>query len=126
MNSLDALARVIDETVTPNAEAVDRTGSFPRAGIDALAGAGLLGMTIGTDAGGGGADLRTAANAIEQLARACGSTAMVVMMHYSAVALLDAHAPKDVREAIAAGSNLSTLAFSEVGSRSHFWAPVGT
>lgn len=37
-------------------------------------------MTIGTDAGGGGTDLRTAANAIEQLARVCGSTAMVVMM----------------------------------------------
>ena len=28
--------------------------------------------------------------------------------------------------AIAAGRHLSTLAFSESGSRSHFWAPLGT
>ena len=34
--------------------------------------------------------------------------------------------PTDVREAIAAGRCLATLAFSEVGSRSHFWAPLGT
>jgi len=31
-----------------------------------------------------------------------------------------------VRRAIAAGAHLSTLAFSETGSRSHFWAPLGS
>jgi alkylation response protein AidB-like acyl-CoA dehydrogenase len=31
-----------------------------------------------------------------------------------------------VRKAIAAGRHLTTLAFSEVGSRSHFWAPLST
>lgn len=47
-------------------------------------------------------------------------------MHYAATAVIEAHGPRDVREAIAAGRHLSTLAFSEAGSRSHFWAPVGT
>ena len=47
-------------------------------------------------------------------------------MHYSAVAVIEAHGPDDVRRAIAAGEHLSTLAFSETGSRSHFWAPLGT
>ena len=51
---------------------------------------------------------------------------MVVLMHYAAVAVLEAHGPRDVREAIAAGRHLTTLAFSEAGSRSHFWAPLGT
>ena len=48
------------------------------------------------------------------------------MMHYSATAVIEAHGPQDVREAIAAGHHLTTLAFSEAGSRSHFWAPLGT
>ena len=126
MSYVDALARVVDDVVAPSAADVDRAGEFPRAGIEALAKAGILGMTIGTDAGGGGAGLRDAADVVERLARACGSTAMVMMMHFSAVALLDAHGSKDVREGVAGGANLSTLAFSEVGSRSHFWAPLST
>lgn len=51
---------------------------------------------------------------------------MVVLMHFSAVSVLEAHGPREVREAVAAGEHLSTLAFSEAGSRSHFWAPAGT
>lgn len=51
---------------------------------------------------------------------------MVLTMHYCGVAVLEGHGPKDVRTAAASGAHLSTLAFSESGSRSHFWAPVGT
>jgi alkylation response protein AidB-like acyl-CoA dehydrogenase len=36
------------------------------------------------------------------------------------------HAGEEVRRSAAAGDHLSTLAFSELGSRSHFWAPLGT
>jgi len=36
------------------------------------------------------------------------------------------HGPEAVRRAIARGEHLTTLAFSEEGSRSHFWAPIGT
>lgn len=123
---LDALGRVIDDVVTPAAADVDGNGTYPRAALDALAKAGFLGLISSPDVGGGGGDMAAAALIIEKLAAACGSTAMVVLMHYAAVPLLDAHGPTDVREAIAAGRHLSTLAFSEVGSRSHFWAPIGT
>ncbi|MFN2479566.1 MAG: hypothetical protein ABR615_10415 [Pseudonocardiaceae bacterium] len=41
-------------------------------------------------------------------------------------AVIEAHGPQDVRRLIARGDHLSSLAFSEVGSRSHFWAPIGT
>ena len=51
---------------------------------------------------------------------------MVLTMHYCGAAVLEAHGPKEVRAAAASGAHLSTLAFSESGSRSHFWAPVGT
>ncbi len=76
--------------------------------------------------GGGGAGLREAAVVTRELGSVCGSTAMVVAMHYSAVAGLVAAGDKDTLVAIAAGTHLSTLAFSEVGSRSHFWAPMST
>jgi alkylation response protein AidB-like acyl-CoA dehydrogenase len=47
-------------------------------------------------------------------------------MHYCAAAVVEAHGPREVREAIARGEHVTTLAFSEKGSRSHFWAPVST
>jgi len=108
-----------------HAAAVDG-GAFPTASLGAMREAGLLGLVSATAVGGKGLGLPAAAFVVERLARECGSTAMVVCMHYGATAVLEQHGPTDVRTAIAAGRHLSTLAFSEVGSRSHFWAPVGT
>jgi alkylation response protein AidB-like acyl-CoA dehydrogenase len=51
---------------------------------------------------------------------------MIVTMHYAAVAALTAAGDKGTLTAIAAGRHLSTLAFSETGSRSHFWAPLSS
>ena len=51
---------------------------------------------------------------------------MVVCMHYSAAAVIEQHGPETTRREIAAGRHLSTLAFSEKGSRSQFWAPLST
>ena len=123
---LDALNRVIDEVVAPGAAAVDADGAFPRAQLDALGAAGILALTVPAEYGGGGAGLREAAMVVRALGSACGSTAMVVAMHYSAVAGLVAAGDKDTLVAIAGGNHLSTLAFSEAGSRSHFWAPMST
>jgi len=124
--SLAALDRVIAEVVAPAAAEVDRTGTFPRASIDALAAAGLLGAASSPHVGGGGATLADQAAIIERLAGACSSTAMVMLMHYAGTSVLEAHGPLDVREAIARGEHLTTLAFSERGSRSHFWAPTSS
>jgi alkylation response protein AidB-like acyl-CoA dehydrogenase len=67
-----------------------------------------------------------AAMIVRRVAEKCGSTAMVLCMHYCGVAVLEAHAPNDLRRAAAAGTHLSTLAFSEAASLSHFWAPQST
>ncbi|MFF9126475.1 acyl-CoA dehydrogenase family protein [Streptomyces sp. NPDC014889] len=122
----DEFEAVVREIVGPLADDVDRAGRFPNEGIRALGEAGMLGLLLSRDSGGAGAGLREGAQVIERLAGACGSTAMVLLMHYSAMSVLDRYAPDDVRRDIAAGRHLSTLAFSERGSRSHFWAPVGT
>src|SRR5262249_3460981 len=62
----------------------------------------------------------------ERLARACGSTAMVVCMHYCATVVVEHHGPLEIRRAIAGGDHLTTLALSEAGSRSQFWVAMGT
>jgi isovaleryl-CoA dehydrogenase len=123
---LAALNPVIETTIAPNAPEVDRTGTFPRVNVEALAKAGLLGLASSVDVGGRGQGLRAAAEVIERLAGTCGSTAMVLLMHYSATAVLEANASEAIRRAVAADEHLSTLAFSEVGSRSHFWVPLST
>ncbi|MFD4953870.1 MULTISPECIES: acyl-CoA dehydrogenase family protein [unclassified Streptomyces] len=122
----DEFEAVVREIVGPLADDVDRAGRFPSEGVRALGEAGLPALLLSRESGGAGAGLREGAQVIERLAGACGSTAMVLLMHYSALSVLDRYAPDDVRRDIAAGRHLSTLAFSERGSRSHFWAPVGT
>lgn len=108
-----------------NAAETDR-GNFPSAALEALGKSGLLGLVSATSVGGKGLGLAAATHVVERLARECASTAMVVCMHYAATAVIEAHGPEDVRKAIAAGKHLSTLAFSEPGSRSQFWASQNT
>jgi isovaleryl-CoA dehydrogenase len=123
---LDRLDTVIADVVAPAAEEVDRDGVFPRAAITALGEAGLLGLASAPEMGGAGLAFPGVVPVIERLASACGSTAMVVLMHYAATSVIEAQGLTDVRQRIAAGRCLATLAFSEVGSRSHFWAPLST
>jgi isovaleryl-CoA dehydrogenase len=123
---LDDLTPVISDVIEPAARDVDANGTFPRAAIQALGNAGLLGLISDKDVGGRGQGPQAATAVVEQVARHCGSTAMVVCMHYAATAVLEAHGPREVRSQIAAGHHLTTLAFSETGSRSHFWVPVST
>lgn len=120
------LSALIERTVGPQAAEVDRSGTYPRDAVQALGDAGLLGLVSAPQVGGAGESLAAAAYVVEQLAGRCGSTAMVVLTHYAAVAVIEAHGPPDVRRMIARGDHVSTLAFSEAGSRSHFWAPGGT
>jgi alkylation response protein AidB-like acyl-CoA dehydrogenase len=122
----EAVDEVVADVVGPAAAHTDAEGVFPRAAVSALGARGLLGLLSSTDVGGMGLGLGEAAHVVRRLAAACGSTAMVVAMHYSAVAVIEAHGTEEVRRSIAAGGHLSTLAFSETGSRSQFWAPLGT
>nr|AAY89285.1 hypothetical protein [uncultured bacterium BAC10-10] len=124
--SSDVLEQVCIHTVAPEAAIVDKDGLFPDRSLKALAGAGLLGALSAPDVGGLGLGVRGAAAIVSRLAQDCGSTAMVVCMHFCGAAVLEAYGPAPIRRAAASGAHLSTLAFSEAGSRSHFWAPVGT
>ena len=123
---LAALAPVLADVVAPAAAEIDRRGAYPRAALDALGAAGLLGLVSAPDVGGLGLGPRAATAVVQAVAEHCGSTAMVLMMHYCGAAVVEAHGPIDVRRRIAAGRYVTTLAFSETGSRSMFWAPMST
>jgi alkylation response protein AidB-like acyl-CoA dehydrogenase len=119
-------AAVADATIRPRAAQVDADAAFPDQSIAALGESGLLGLTVPAAYGGLGHGMRTLAATIDTVAQRCSSTAMVYLMHLCGVACYTNtpdRTEKLLREA-AAGRHLSTLAFSEQGSRSHFWAPV--
>jgi alkylation response protein AidB-like acyl-CoA dehydrogenase len=120
------------EAIAARAGRVDREARFPHESIDELAGAGLLGLAVPERFGGAGARPVEVAEAIEVVAGACASTGMVFVMHVVAMQTLaagvvdgEADGPKQAALAAAArGEHLSTLAYSERGSRGHFWAQV--
>src|SRR5436190_2509421 len=127
--ALTAPPSVPVDVIASHAPAVDAEGRFPSESVEALRESGLLGFGIGSEHGGpGGGPLEVAA-VIEAVAAACGSTGMVLTMHVVAAQTLAAGADGDgvkaqtLREMVA-GRHLTTLAYSERGSRSHFWAQV--
>lgn len=123
---LEEVERIAVSAVAEHAAEVDQAGAFPQHAVDALGAAGLLGLISSQQVGGMGQGPRAAAQVVERLARECGSTAMVICMHYVGAAVIETYASEAIRKQVAAGEHLLTLAFSEAGSRSHFWAPVGT
>jgi alkylation response protein AidB-like acyl-CoA dehydrogenase len=125
---------MIDERLAPvldvareHAPEVDADGTFPKAAMDALRASGLMGLTLPSEVGGLGAGPVEFVETVSALASACGSSSLVYLMHVSAATVVAAAPPPGLPEApakLATGDLLGTLAFSERGSRSHFWAPV--
>jgi alkylation response protein AidB-like acyl-CoA dehydrogenase len=126
-----AAAPPIDE-IAADAAAVDGDGRLPEPALAALRRDGLLALAVPQAYGGpGGGPVEFAAVA-EQVAGACASTGMVYVMHVVAAQTLvagtadsEAEGPRhEALRAIARGEHLTTLAYSERGSRGHFWAQV--
>ena len=121
---------VASSVLAPSAGANDTAGRFSTEAIQALGESGLLGLLLPADLGGAGLGPRTFAAVTATLAEADASVAMVYVMHILATASISAARPnaaeamRPILQDIAAGHHLSTLAFSEAGSRSHFWAPI--
>jgi len=131
MNHETALSRARDiaaEVLVPAARQNDKEGRFSSEAVDALGEGGLLALTLPAAFGGLGLGPRTFSAVTALLAEADASVAMVYLMHVAAAATITAARPgtavAQTLQEIAAGRHLSTLAFSEAGSRSHFWSPI--
>jgi alkylation response protein AidB-like acyl-CoA dehydrogenase len=107
---------------------VDVNARFPEESIHALAREGFFGLCVSKEFGGSGQGPRVFGAVAEELSQGCCATAMIYVMHVAAAQAIASSATLARREEllrhIAAGEHLTTLAFSEKGSRSHFWAPV--
>ena len=127
-SATSAASRIAQDVLAPAAADNDKQARFSTDAVEALGRAGLLGLLLPADVGGAALGPRAVADVITVLAEVDASVAMVFLMHTVASASVAA-APRtaaleDVLKAMAGGTHLSTLAFSEAGSRSHFWAPV--
>ncbi len=116
--------------LAPHAGQNDKAARFSTEAIESLGASGLLGLMLTAEAGGAGLGPRSFAKVVATLAEADASVAMVYLMHILGTASIAAARPsaeqavKPILHEIAAGRHLTTLAFSEAGSRSHFWAPM--
>jgi alkylation response protein AidB-like acyl-CoA dehydrogenase len=119
---------IADRILVPAARQNDKEARFSLEAIAALGPAGLLGIMLPTEVDGTALGTRTFAAVIATLAQADASVAMVYLMHVCASATIAAARPDatvaPILREISAGKHLTTLAFSEAGSRSHFWAPI--
>jgi alkylation response protein AidB-like acyl-CoA dehydrogenase len=119
---------IAHRVLAPAAAQNDKAGRFSTEAIEALGKVGLLGLMLPAEHGGSGLGPRTFAAVVATIAKADASVAMVYVMHVLAAATIAAARPgaavAPILRDIGAGRHLSTLAFSEAGSRSHFWAPV--
>ena len=121
---------IASRVLAPSASQNDKAGRFSSEAVRAIGEAGLLGLLLPSNVGGVGLGPRTFAAVTAALAEADASVAMVYLMHILGTATMSAARPSaapalaPILQEIGAGRHLSTLAFSEAGSRSHFWAPV--
>jgi len=78
-----SVREIADGVVMALAEEVDREHRFPEESVEAAAEAGLLGILIPEEYGGAGLDALAFTLCIEELARACASTSVIVDVHTS-------------------------------------------
>ena len=88
---LAALKAITTGVAAANAADVDAKARFPRETIEALKKAKLLSAPIPRELGGAGYGMRELAALCSTLAQACGSSAMVLAMHYIQVACIVRH-----------------------------------
>lgn len=109
--------------LAPHAAELDRTGTFPHAGVRHLADAGLMGVNVPAELGGSEAGVVAYSLAMQEVARACASTAVTmavtnmvaeVITAFGTPAQRGAHVPKLCAGEYTAGS----FALSEPGAGS--------
>jgi alkylation response protein AidB-like acyl-CoA dehydrogenase len=121
-----------EKEVAPRARHVDETGEFNWEAVRKGAGLGLLGLNVPEELGGAGVDAVSAAIAIEELGRACGSTALALAAHNglccASIALFGSDALKRAwLPKLASGQGkLGTLALTEPGAGSDLQGGVRT
>jgi butyryl-CoA dehydrogenase len=72
-----------EKEVKPLAQEVDETEEFPRATVEKMQKLGFMGIAVPKEYGGQGCDALTYVMCVEELAKVCGTTAVIVSAHSS-------------------------------------------
>jgi alkylation response protein AidB-like acyl-CoA dehydrogenase len=75
-----ALRRFADDEIAPNAAEADAAGEYPWASFDAYRDSGFIRLPYPEEYGGDGGDLVAYAMLVEEVARACGSSSLFVLI----------------------------------------------
>lgn len=94
---VSAAWRIADDLLAPAAEATDRAALVPRDHFEALADAGLMGLSAPTGLGGTGSSPATVRAVFEALAGGCGATFFTWVQHHAPVRALVASANEGAR-----------------------------
>src|SRR3954447_4422935 len=126
----ERLIEICEETIRPLAAENDRTLTFPRKSLEALAEDGFLGLMLPKEWGGLGQNHVTYAMVTETLARyGDASCAMCYVMHIGAVEALKLRATPHLVEKYLRGVReglIGTLSYSDPETGSHFWYPIAS
>jgi alkylation response protein AidB-like acyl-CoA dehydrogenase len=117
-----ALRRFAENEIAPHAAEADEREAYPKAGMDALRDSGFVRALYPPEYGGDAGDLLTAALVIEEVARACGSTALTALVSRTGVNALVAHGSEELKRRVlppvVAGEQQASYCLSEPGSGS--------
>lgn len=91
---IEATRRIAKEVAAVHACEVDREARFPHETVAALQEAGVLSAAVPRALGGAGCSMMELGELCYTLSQACGSSGMVLAMHYSQLACLARHGPQ--------------------------------
>jgi alkylation response protein AidB-like acyl-CoA dehydrogenase len=117
-----ALRRFAEKEIAPHAAEVDEREAYPEASMGAFRESGFVGALYPSEYGGDAGDLLTAALVVEELARACGSTALTALVSRTGVSALLAHGSEQLKRRlvppVATGEWQASYCLSEPNSGS--------
>jgi len=110
-----------ENEVKPLAQDVDETETFPLETIKKMARYGFLGIPVPKEYGGQGCDILTYALCVEELAKVCGTTAVIVSAHTSlCIDPIMTYGTREQKEkylpALASGEKLGAFGLTEPGA----------
>jgi alkylation response protein AidB-like acyl-CoA dehydrogenase len=117
-----ALRRFAEKEIAPYAAEADEREAYPKAGMDALRDSGFVRALYPPEYGGDAGDLLTAALVVEEVARACGSTALTALVSRTGVTALLVHGSEELKRRVlppvVAGEQQASYCLSETNSGS--------
>jgi len=111
------------EEVMPTSGERDKSGEFPRHILKQMGGLGLMGMNVPAEYGGAGVDTVSYSVALQEIAYACASTAVIMSVHNSVacgpIYLFGSEFLKDTYlRPLASGKKIGSFALTEAGAGS--------